>query len=150
MENSSSRVGVGRDGTGQTISRSFDWRETPPSVAVVGCSTSPGKDAHEIPKYLLDQGYDVVPVNPFADEIFGRECYDSLTDVPGEVDIVDVFRPSDEVADIVDAALARDDDAVIWLQLGIHDDEAVARAEAAGRRVVQDRCMKPTHQSLLG
>jgi len=119
-------------------------------VAVVGCSTSPGKDAHEIPKYLLDQGYDVVPVNPFADEIFGRECYDSLTDVPGEVDIVDVFRPSDEVADIVDAALARDDDAVIWLQLGIHDDEAVARAEAAGRRVVQDRCMKPTHQSLLG
>jgi len=119
-------------------------------VAVVGCSTTPGKDAHEIPKYLLDHGYDVVPVNPFADEVFGRECYDSLADVPGEVDIVDVFRPSDEVADIVDAALARDEDAVIWLQLGIHDDEAVARAEAAGRRVVQDRCMKPTHQSLLG
>ena len=119
-------------------------------VAVVGCSTTPGKDAHEIPKYLLDHGYDVVPVNPFADEVFGRECYDSLADVPGEVDIVDVFRPSDEVADIVDAALARDEDAVIWLQLGIHDGEAVARAEAAGRRVVQDRCMKPTHQSLLG
>ncbi|MDS0282856.1 CoA-binding protein [Haloarcula onubensis] len=119
-------------------------------VAVVGCSTTPGKDAHEIPKYLLDSGYDVVPINPFADEIFGRECYDTLADVPGEVDIVDVFRPSEEVADIVDAALARDDDAVIWLQLGIHDDEAVARAEEAGRRVVQDRCMKPTHQSLVG
>lgn len=119
-------------------------------VAVVGCSTTPGKAAHEIPKYLLDQGYDVVPVNPFADAIFGRECYDSLADVPGEIDIVDVFRPSDEVADIVDAALARDEDAAIWLQLGIRDDESVARAEAAGRRVVQDRCMKPTHQSLLG
>jgi predicted CoA-binding protein len=119
-------------------------------VAVVGCSTSPGKDAHEIPKYLLEQGYDVIPVNPFADEIFGREAYDSLADVPGEIDIVDVFRPSDEVADIVDAALEREDDAVIWLQLGIHDDEAVARAEAAGRRVVQDRCMKPTHRQLLG
>ena len=119
-------------------------------VAVVGCSTTPGKDAHEIPKYLLDQGYDVVPVNPFADEIFGRECYDSLRDVPGAVDIVDVFRPSDEVGDIVDDALARDDDAVIWLQLGIHDDGAVTRAEAAGRRVVQDRCMKPTHRSLIG
>ncbi|MDS0259296.1 CoA-binding protein [Haloarcula sp. S1CR25-12] len=119
-------------------------------VAVVGCSTSPGKDAHEIPKYLLEQGYDVVPVNPFADEIFGREAYDSLADVPGEIDIVDVFRPSEEVADIVDAALDRDEDAVIWLQLGIHDDEAVARAEAAGRRVVQDRCMKPTHSRLLG
>ena len=119
-------------------------------VAVVGCSTSPGKDAHEIPKYLLAQGYDVVPVNPFADEIFGREAYDSLADVPGEIDIVDVFRPSEEVAEIVDAALERDDDAVIWLQLGIHDDDAVARAEAAGRRVVQDRCMKPTHRQLLG
>lgn len=118
-------------------------------VAVVGCSTTPGKAAHDIPNYLLDQGYDVVPVNPFADEIFGREAYDSLADVPGEVDIVDVFRPSEEVADIVAAALDRDDDAVIWLQLGIHDDEAVKRAEDAGRRVVQDRCMKPTHQQLL-
>ena len=118
-------------------------------VAVVGCSTTAGKAAHDIPKYLLDQGYDVVPVNPFADEILGREAYDSLADVPGEVDIVDVFRPSEEVAGIVDEALDRDDDAVIWLQLGIHDDEAVERAERAGRRVVQDRCMKPTHQQLV-
>jgi predicted CoA-binding protein len=118
-------------------------------VAVVGCSTSPGKAAHDIPKYLLDQGYDVVPVNPFADEIFGREAYDSLAEVPGEVDIVDVFRPSDEVAGIVDEALDRDDGAVIWLQLGIHDDAAVERAERAGRRVVQDRCMKPTHRQLV-
>ncbi|MBV0924465.1 CoA-binding protein [Halomicroarcula limicola] len=117
-------------------------------VAVVGCSATPGKDAHEIPKYLLDQGYDVVPVNPFADEIFGREAYDSLADVPGEIDIVDVFRPSEEVGEIVDAALERDDVKVIWLQLNIHDDDAVARAERAGRRVVQDRCMKPTHQQL--
>jgi predicted CoA-binding protein len=118
-------------------------------VAVVGCSTSPGKAAHDIPKYLVEQGYDVVPVNPFADEIFGREAYDSLAEVPGEIDIVDVFRPSEEVSGIVDMALERADDAVIWLQLGIHDDEAVERAEAAGRRVVQDRCMKPTHQQLL-
>jgi predicted CoA-binding protein len=118
-------------------------------VAVVGCSTTPGKDAHEIPKYLLDQGYDVIPVNPFADEIFGRAAYDSLADVPGEIDIVDVFRPSEEVSGIVDAALERDEDAVIWLQLGIHDDDAVERAEAAGRQVVQDRCMKPTHQQLM-
>ncbi|MFC6863005.1 CoA-binding protein [Halomicroarcula sp. GCM10025817] len=118
-------------------------------VAVVGCSTTPGKDAHEIPKYLLEKGYDVIPVNPFADEIFGRTAYDSLADVPGEIDIVDVFRPSEEVSDIVDAALERDEDAVIWLQLGIHDDDAVERAEAAGRQVVQDRCMKPTHQQLM-
>ncbi|GGN95948.1 CoA-binding protein [Haloarcula pellucida] len=119
-------------------------------VAVVGCSTTPGKDAHEIPKYLIDEGYDVVPVNPFADEIFGREAYDSLADVPGEIDIVDVFRPSEEVSDIVDAVLEREDVQVVWLQLGIHDDDAVERAESAGRRVVQGRCMKPTHQRLLG
>ncbi|WP_324757393.1 CoA-binding protein [Haloarcula montana] len=119
-------------------------------VAVVGCSTTPGKDAHEIPKYLIEQGYDVVPVNPFADEIFGREAYDSLAGVPGEIDIVDVFRPSEEVSGIVDEVLDRDDIGVVWLQLGIHDDDAVERAEAAGLRVVQDRCMKPTHQQLLG
>jgi predicted CoA-binding protein len=118
-------------------------------IAVVGCSTTPGKDAHEIPKYLLEAGYDVVPVNPFADEIFGREAYDSLADVPGEIDIIDVFRPSEEVSDIVDVALNRNDDAVIWLQLGIHDDDAVERAEKSGRLVVQDRCMKPTHQKIM-
>lgn len=119
-------------------------------IAVVGCSSTPGKAAHDVPHYLHRQGYDVVPVNPYADEIFGETAYDSLAEVPGEVDIVDVFRPSEEVSGIVDEALARDDVEVIWLQLGIHDDEAVARAEAAGKQVVQDMCMKPTHRRLVG
>ena len=118
-------------------------------VAVVGCSRTPGKDAHEIPRYLDRQGYDVTPVNPYADEIFGKKAYDTLSDVPEDIDVVDVFRPSDEVSDIVDRALDRDDVEVIWLQLGIHDDEAVARAESAGKRVVEDRCMKPEHQRLV-
>jgi uncharacterized protein len=118
-------------------------------VAVIGCSSTPGKDAHEIPKYLQQQGYEILPVNPFADEVLGRPAYDSLAEVDEEIDIVDVFRPSDEVAGIVDEVLARDDVDVIWLQLGIHDDEAVSRAEAAGFQVVQDRCMKPEHQRLL-
>lgn len=119
------------------------------TVAVVGCSSTPGKAAHEIPRYLQAHGYEVVPVNPNADEVLGRPAYDSLSDVTEDVDIVDVFRPSPEVAGIVDEALDRDDVDVIWLQLGIHDDEAVARAEAAGRRVVQDRCMKPEHRRLV-
>jgi predicted CoA-binding protein len=119
-------------------------------IAVVGCSSTPGKDAHDVPRYLRRQGYEIVPVNPYADEIFGREAYDSLSAVPGEIDIVDVFRPSEEVSDIVDEALDRDDVRVIWLQLGIHDDDAVARAEADDRAVVQDRCMKPQHQRLVG
>ena len=118
------------------------------TIAVVGCSTTPGKDAHEVPKYLQVQGYEIVPVNPYADEVLGRSAYDSLADVEEAVDIVDVFRPSDEVAGIVDETLGRDDVEVIWLQLGIHDDEAVDRAEAAGRRVVQDRCLKVEHQRL--
>ena len=118
-------------------------------VAVVGCSATPGKAAHDVPRYLHNQGYDVIPVNPFADEIFGKEVYDSLADVPDEIDIVDVFRPSEEVSGIVDGALAREDCSVIWLQLGIHDDDAVERAENAGRQVVEDRCMKPEHQRLM-
>jgi predicted CoA-binding protein len=119
-------------------------------IAVVGCSSTPGKDAHDVPRYLNRQGYEIVPVNPYADEIFGREAYDSLSEVPGEIDIVDVFRPSEEVSDIVEEALDREDVKVVWLQLGIHDDDAVARAEADGRAVVQDRCMKPQHQRLVG
>lgn len=118
-------------------------------IAVVGCSRTPGKDAHEIPRYLDRHGYDIVPVNPFADEILGKKAYDSLSAVPDGIDVVEVFRPSEEVSGIVDAALERDDVNVIWLQLGIHDDDAVVRAEAAGLRVVEDRCMKPEHMRLL-
>ncbi|MDY6817927.1 MAG: CoA-binding protein [Halobacteriales archaeon] len=120
------------------------------TVAVVGCSSTPGKDAHEIPKYLLEQGYDVIPVNPFADEIFGREAVDSLAAIEGPIDIVDVFRPSEEVAGIVDEALDRGGIKAIWLQLGIYDDDAATRAENAGLCVVQDRCMKVEHQRLFG
>jgi predicted CoA-binding protein len=118
------------------------------TVAVVGCSTTPGKAAHDIPKYLIDHGYEVIPVNPFADEIFGRTAYDTLTDVPDEIDIVDVFRPSEEVAGIVDEVLERNDVKALWLQLDIRDDDSVARAREAGLKAVQDRCIKVEHQRL--
>jgi len=117
-------------------------------IAVVGCSTTPGKDAHEIPRYLLEHGYDVIPVNPHADEIFGRQAYDSLTDVEEAVEVVDVFRPSEEVAGIVEEAIDRDDVEVVWTQLGIRDAEATRRAEEAGLQVVEDRCMKVEHARL--
>ena len=118
------------------------------TVAVVGCSTTPGKAAHDIPKYLIDHGYEVIPVNPFADEVFGRTAYDTLTDVPDEIDIVDVFRPSEEVAGIVDEVLERNDVKALWLQLDIRDDDSVARAREAGLKAVQDRCIKVEHQRL--
>ena len=118
------------------------------TVAVVGCSSTPGKDAHEIPQYLREHGYDVIPVNPHAEEILDRQAYDSLADVEEAIDVVDVFRPSDEVSGIVDAALDRDDSPVVWTQLGIRDSEATERAEEAGRQVVEDKCMKVEHQRL--
>lgn len=119
-------------------------------IAVVGCSTTAGKPAHDVPAYLQSRGYEIVPVNPYADEVLGEPAYDSVTDVPGSIDVVEVFRPSDEVAGIVEEVLQREDRPAIWLQLDIRDDDAVARAEDAGHRVVQDRCMKVEHRRLLG
>jgi hypothetical protein len=123
-------------------------------VAVVGCSSTPGKAAHDVPAYLREHGYEIHPVNPYADEIFGVEPADSLADVDAEIDLVNVFRPSDEVPGIVDEVVdrreTRGDVRAVWLQLGISHDEAAARAEDAGLRVVQDRCMKVEHGRLVG
>ena len=120
------------------------------TVVVIGCSTTPGKAAHDVPKYLADNGYDVVPVNPYADEVFGREAYDGLLDVPEDIDIeiVDVFRPSDELDGIVDDVLEHGGVDVLWTQTGIADREATDRAEKAGVRVVEDRCIKVEHRRL--
>ena len=122
-------------------------------IAVVGCSSTPGKPAHDVPAYLQRHGYDVYPVNPYADEILGREAVDSLADVEDEVELVDVFRPSDEVPGIVDEVVARKesrgDVRGVWLQLGISHDEATAQAEDAGLVAVQDRCMKVEHRRLV-
>ena len=123
------------------------------SVAVVGCSTTAGKAAHEIPAYLQRHGYEIHPVNPYADTVLDRPAVDSLGDVEADIDLVNVFRPSEEVAGIVEQTLDRHDERgdieAIWLQLGITDDEALADAEAAGLTTIQDRCMKIEHQRLL-
>ena len=118
------------------------------TIAVVGCSTTPGKAAHDVPKFLRDRGYEVVPVNPHADEIFGREAADALADVEANVDIVDVFRPSEEVAGIIDEALDHEALEVVWTQLGVRDPDAGERVEAAGKRYVEDRCLKVEYQRL--
>ncbi|MEF8839604.1 MAG: CoA-binding protein [Haloarculaceae archaeon] len=118
------------------------------TTAVVGCSRTPGKAAHDIPRYLLEHGYEVLPVNPNAEEIFGRTAYDSLSEVEEQIDLVDVFRPSHEVSEVVDEALERDDVETVWLQLGIRDGESGERVETAGKRFVQDRCIKVEHRRL--
>ena len=124
------------------------------TIAVVGCSTTPGKAAHDVPAYLQRHGYRIVPVNPFADEILGEPAFDELADVEAEVDLVNVFRPSEEVPEILEAVrdrhAARGDAGAAWLQPGIGHDEAAAAAEADGIEIVQDRCMKVEHGRLRG
>lgn len=118
-------------------------------VAVVGASATLEKAAHIVPAYLQRHEYEIIPVNPNVDELFDRPAYDSLSKVDEEIDIVDIFRPSEEVPDIVDEAVARDDVKAIWMQLGIQNDDAAERAEAAGLSVVQDHCMKVQHGLLI-
>ncbi len=120
------------------------------TIAVIGASTTPGKDARLIPKYLIANGYDVIPVNPTTDEVLGRHSYPSLSAVEEDIDIVDVFRPSNELPGIVDEAIDRDDLSVLWAQSGISHDEAAARARDAGITVIQNRCIRIQHQRLFG
>lgn len=117
-------------------------------VAVVGISRDENKAAHFVPKYLLEHGYDIIPINPFADEILGRRCYKSLDEVEGEIDIVDIFRPSDQVMQVVREAVKKKPK-VIWMQLGIRNDEAAREAMRHGIKVVQDRCMMEEHMRLV-
>jgi hypothetical protein len=114
-------------------------------VAVVGCSTNPEKPAHYVPKYLKEHGYRIIPVNPFAEEILGERAYPSLLDVPGEVEIVEVFRPADEAPEIVNQAVEKGAKAV-WLQEGIVSEEAAELARNAGIEFVMDRCMMLEHK----
>ena len=124
------------------------------TIAVIGCSTTPGKAAHDVPAYLQRQGYRVIPVNPFADEILEEDAYDALGDVEEPVDLVNVFRPSEEVPEILEAVRERHEErgdaGAVWLQLGISHDEAAAAAETAGIEIVQDRCLKVEHGRLRG
>jgi len=109
--------------------------------AVVGCSPNPSRDSHRIAALLKHRGFTVVPVNPVAEEILGERCYPSVADIPAEieVDVVDVFRRSDAAGEHVDEAIARGAKGV-WLQLGVIDHDAAARARDAGLLVAMDRC----------
>jgi predicted CoA-binding protein len=112
---------------------------TSQTVAVVGCSPNPERDSHRIAKLLQSRGHRVIPVNPGQRSILGETCYASLRDIPEQVDMVDIFRRSEEVAPIVDEAIevgAR----IVWMQLGVIDERAASAAQAAGITVVMDRC----------
>ncbi len=125
----------------QTIEKILNNSTT---IATVGLSGNPDKAAHIIPAYLQAQGYRVIPVNPTLDEVLGEKAYASLSEIEEPIDVVQIFRPSDEVGPIVDEAIAAGARAV-WMQLGIADEEAAARAREAGLDVVMNQCMKVQH-----
>lgn len=109
--------------------------------AVVGCSPTPARESHQVARFLQGRGFRVIPVNPEVGEVLGERCYPSLSAIPESetVDVVDIFRRSELAGDHVDEAIARGVKGV-WLQLGVIDGAAAARAQAAGLSVVMDRC----------
>jgi predicted CoA-binding protein len=117
------------------------------TIAVVGASGDATKPAHTIPRYLQSQGYRIIPVSPKGGELFGEKVYQRLADVPGPVDVVDVFRPAAETPDIAREAVALGA-RVLWLQAGIVSAEAEQIAAEGGLTVVMDRCMGATHGEL--
>jgi predicted CoA-binding protein len=124
------------------------------TVAVIGASRDPSKWAHIVPKYLKEHGYRIIPINPTASEILGEKAYKSLIEVPDEVEVVEVFRPSEEVPKIVEEVIqrkrVRGDVKVLWLQLGITaDEESKKRLKEAGIALVENACMMETHQRHL-
>jgi predicted CoA-binding protein len=123
--------------------------ETYKRIAMVGLSANPFRPSHFAAIYMLAHGYDVTPVNPRETEILGRRSYASLRDVPGPIEIVDIFREPAAVPDIVEDAIARRAK-VIWMQLGVINEKAAARAREAGLEVVMDRCVKIEHARFFG
>lgn len=117
-------------------------------VAVVGMSKNEHKAAHYVPKYLSENGFNVIPVNPTADEILGKKCYSTISEINDDVDIIDVFRPSEFVLPVVEEAIKKNPK-VIWLQEGIHNIEAEKMARDNGIKIVFNRCMLAEHQRLF-
>jgi predicted CoA-binding protein len=117
-------------------------------VAVVGMSRDPEKAARRVPSYLAANGFDVIPVNPYATRILGKPVRPTLADVTEPVHIVILFRPSDQVGPFIVTAAARPERPVIWLQEGIRADEEAAMARAAGLTVIQDLCIFKVHRLL--
>ena len=117
-------------------------------VAVVGISRDPTKAARRVPSYLAAKGYEIVPVNPHAERILGRLAHPTLADVPEPVEMVVVFRPSAEAGQVIEAAMSRPEQPVIWLQEGIRADTEAERARSRGVLVVQDLCTYKVHRAI--
>jgi predicted CoA-binding protein len=116
-------------------------------IAMVGLSPDPSRPSHRVAKYLITHGYKVIPVNPDAQEILGTRSYSDMSSIPEPVEIVDIFRRSEEVMPIVDEAI-KIGAKIVWMQEGVINEEAALRAQDAGLLVVMDRCMLKEHKRL--
>jgi len=119
------------------------------TIAVVGLSDKPDRDSNEVARYLQSQGYRIVPVNPMITEVLGEKAYPSLSAIPADVrvDLVDVFRRSDQVPPVAEEAIARGAK-VLWMQLGVENAEAAAKARGAGLTVFENLCIMVQHRRL--
>lgn len=119
------------------------------TVAVVGLSANPDRPSHRVAEYLKENGYKIIPVNPGEKTILGETCYPDLVSIPEKVDVVDIFRKSEDVLSIVKEAI-RIGAKAVWMQEGVINEEAAAEARDAGLKVVMDRCMFKEHSRLHG
>ena len=113
-------------------------------IAVVGLSPKPDRDSHRVAKYLQEHGYQIVPVHPKADKILGEKCFASLREIPFPVDVVDIFRRIEAIPAIVEDAIAIGAK-VVWMQLGLAENQSARRAQEAGLQVVMNKCVKIEH-----
>jgi predicted CoA-binding protein len=131
--------------TDEEIRKIYNFR----NIAVVGMSRDPAKPAHLVPKYMMERGYNIIPVNPTASEILGRRTYSYVSDIKSQIDIIDVFRPSKDVYQVVEDSIKKPGISVIWLQEGIHDVEAEKIALDNKIDVVFNRCIMAEHMRLF-
>ena len=120
------------------------------NIAVVGLSKNEEKPSHQVPKYLIEHGYNVIPVNPTVTEVLGRKCYPSVAAINERIDVVDVFRKSEDIPAVIDDVLKKKDGIkVFWMQLGIYNEDAETKAKENGIDVVYNRCIMVEHGRLF-
>ncbi len=124
--------------------------ENTKTIAIIGLSPDESKASNMVGKYLKAAGFKIVPVYPKEDEILGEKVYRSLKEIPFKVDMVDIFRKPDVIAEVVDEAIMRGDVDTIWTQLGLVNKGAAQKAKDAGLKVVQNHCTKIEHKAIFG
>ncbi|MEA3332324.1 MAG: CoA-binding protein [Pseudomonadota bacterium] len=119
------------------------------TIAIIGLSPKTEKDSNKVARYLQKAGYKIIPVYPKGDEILGEKVYRNLNEIDEQIDMVDIFRKSEFIAQVIDDVLTRDDVKCVWTQLGLINNEAARKAVDAGINVVQDLCTKIEHQRMF-